>query len=164
MNAASKIIACVDEGPIVVNGNTLISAEIPDPCDPNPCQNGGTCTPTSFTTYECDCGPAFEGQDCTDLTEFCVEATEPDSAVLNCTDPGGCINTIPFASYGTPITGLCNETWFDGACSYTNTTGVVETACLGNPTCSVPTGLSPDPCIGTVKTLAIKYTCGGPCP
>jgi len=34
-----------------------------DPCSPNPCQNGGTCT-NSSESFTCSCASGFTGDDC----------------------------------------------------------------------------------------------------
>ena len=34
-----------------------------DECDPNPCQNGGTCI-GDVDSYKCNCVPGYEGENC----------------------------------------------------------------------------------------------------
>ena len=34
-----------------------------DDCDPNPCENGGTCT-DGINAYKCECLAGYEGDDC----------------------------------------------------------------------------------------------------
>ena len=34
------------------------------PCDPNPCLNGGTCTPGAGGTFTCTCSGGFTGPNC----------------------------------------------------------------------------------------------------
>jgi Notch-like protein len=36
-----------------------------DNCDPNPCQNGGSCT-DGVNTHTCDCVEGFTGDNCED--------------------------------------------------------------------------------------------------
>ena len=38
---------------------------LPNPCDPNPCRNNGTCSAISSTEYTCTCPPGFTGANCT---------------------------------------------------------------------------------------------------
>ncbi|CAG2185964.1 unnamed protein product [Mytilus edulis] len=38
----------------------------PNPCEPNPCNNGGTCTELTADSINCDCDPAWIGDKCDD--------------------------------------------------------------------------------------------------
>ncbi|MGH0166106.1 UNVERIFIED_CONTAM: hypothetical protein FKN15_050012 [Acipenser sinensis] len=44
-----------------------------DGCEPNPCQNNGTCEPRGGT-YRCDCPEPYTGQNCQKVTNFCKNA------------------------------------------------------------------------------------------
>lgn len=33
-------------------------------CEPNPCRNGGTCSPYGLDTYSCNCPFGYTGRDC----------------------------------------------------------------------------------------------------
>ncbi|XP_048587885.1 fibropellin-1-like [Nematostella vectensis] len=45
-----------------------------DPCNPTPCQNGGTCSLTSNgTDYSCTCAPSFTGKNCTTDIDECSD-------------------------------------------------------------------------------------------
>ena len=35
-----------------------------NPCDLQPCQNGGTCSPGIGLMYTCECTAGYEGNDC----------------------------------------------------------------------------------------------------
>lgn len=37
---------------------------MPNPCEPNPCYNAGTCTELTGDTFSCDCNPAWTGDSC----------------------------------------------------------------------------------------------------
>lgn len=39
-------------------------------CQPNPCQNGGTCSPYGLDTYSCNCPFGFTGRNCETRREF----------------------------------------------------------------------------------------------
>ena len=47
----------------VINGMHLYSVMIPDPCDPDPCQNNGTCEVVSGNAT-CICPPEYTGPTC----------------------------------------------------------------------------------------------------
>lgn len=44
--------------------------EIGDMCDPNPCENGGTCT-SQQRVFTCACVPPYTGEKCSDLSDPC---------------------------------------------------------------------------------------------
>ena len=78
------------------------------------------------------------------------------------------ITEIRFVSFGTPI-GSC-ETHsvvpfkVNPQCDAPRARGVVEAKCLGAHTCSIaPTDemFGPDPCVGTIKSLAVVVNCSG---
>lgn len=39
-----------------------------DPCDANPCLNGGTCTPINTQNYTCACSNDYSGPTCQTFT------------------------------------------------------------------------------------------------
>lgn len=56
-------------------------------CDPNPCENEGTCIPNVFqNNFTCDCAPGFDGANCSHNIDDC----EPDP----CNGKGRCIDGI----------------------------------------------------------------------
>jgi hypothetical protein len=42
------------------------------PCDSNPCENGGTCTPASGSTFTCACVPPYLGATCSGMYYVCL--------------------------------------------------------------------------------------------
>ncbi|KAJ1689107.1 hypothetical protein LUZ63_013262 [Rhynchospora breviuscula] len=78
---------------------------------------------------------------------------------LTCPGPDQLINEVKFASFGTPQ-GTCGS-YSHGKCSSTNALSVVQQACVGTSSCSVPVSIKAfgDPCRGVTKSLAIEATC-----
>ncbi|XP_068762183.1 ZP domain-containing protein-like [Montipora capricornis] len=63
--------------------------EAPDPCDSDPCQNGGTCTNLGDNNFECECAPGFGGDICEEELDPC--ANNPCKNGGTCTDLGDSI-------------------------------------------------------------------------
>lgn len=83
---------------------------------------------------------------------FCGDIINLANLTLACTTPGAVIDAIQFASYGTPNgDGTCGD-WSIGACNAANSTAIVESYCLGQPSCVVPatTPIFGDPCYGAL--------------
>lgn len=89
-------------------------------------------------------------------------------ATLSCPS-GTVISSIPFASYGSPLGG-CPRLQLNPACEDRNPDGwggnasfVVETLCLGLPSCEVPTSPmiygSEFPCTSRGKQLGVTWRC-----
>src|SRR5690606_1993126 len=71
-------------------------------CNPNPCQNNGTCTP-AINGYTCECEAGFAGKDCAFPVRFCDGSFSiNDEADLDAVE--GC----------TTITGTLTINAFDG--------------------------------------------------
>lgn len=89
-------------------------------------------------------------------------------AILSC-PPGTVITSIPFGSYGSPLGG-CPNLLPNPACEDRNPAGwganasfVVETLCLGLPSCEIPTDPmlygSEFPCTSRGKQLGVTWRC-----
>jgi hypothetical protein len=52
---------------------TSTTTTLPDPCDPNPCQNGGECTPLGGGDFACFCFPEWTGPTCEECGTQCSE-------------------------------------------------------------------------------------------
>jgi len=77
--------------------------------------------------------------------------------------PGYVIKSIDFASYGMPSLGTCDHE-VTGSCHAGNSLSVISGLCLNQTNCRVTASNSMfgDPCVGTVKHLTVKATCGFP--
>ncbi|WVZ56297.1 hypothetical protein U9M48_006848 [Paspalum notatum var. saurae] len=78
---------------------------------------------------------------------------------LACPKENQVISTIKFASFGTP-SGTCGS-YSHGECSSTQALSVVQEACIGVSSCSLPVSSNyfGDPCTGVTKSLAVEATC-----
>ncbi|CAN6284884.1 unnamed protein product [Urochloa humidicola] len=78
---------------------------------------------------------------------------------LECPKEGQVISSIKFASYGTP-SGTCGS-YSHGECRSTQALSVVQEACIGVSSCSVPVSSNyfGDPCAGVTKSLAVEAAC-----
>jgi len=72
------------------------------------------------------------------------------------------IQTITFASYGTP-TGSCRSFSVVTACHAPNSMTYVSDQCTGQQTCSIlaSNSIFPDPCSGVEKRMYIQVGCVG---
>ena len=115
------------------------------------------------------CGSCADGFTC-DATGSCVddsvpggvicgEASENTNLVLTC-PPASVVSEVTFASYGAP-NGTCGS-YEESACHSPESQMVVEDACLGKPTCSVPATDEElgNPCPGIPKWMRVQATCG----
>ncbi|KAK7836485.1 beta-galactosidase 16 [Quercus suber] len=71
------------------------------------------------------------------------------------------ISKILFASFGTPFGGDCENYGF-GRCHSSNSRTIVEKACIGRRTCSIPLSskyFGGDPCPGIPKALLVEAIC-----
>ena len=54
--------------------------DVADPCDPNPCLNGGTCTDSGAGTASCNCAAGFDGDNCENVIDPCENFACPAKA------------------------------------------------------------------------------------
>jgi hypothetical protein len=93
-----------------------------------------------------------------------VTADEYEAALLSCAN-GQLIESISFASWGTP-SGTCPN-FVKGTCHASSSQSKVQSLCLNKPSCTIKGGengfndVFGDPCGGVGKKLAVAYTCGG---
>jgi hypothetical protein len=90
--------------------------------------------------------------------KLCDVAGEGSDAFISCGD--GIIDTIVFASYGTP-TGNCETGFGISSCNSGNSLNIVQRQCLGKYNCSVLGSYTVfgDPCVGINKWLGILVAC-----
>ncbi len=58
-----------------------------EPCDPDPCENGGVCAEVG-ATFDCDCPPQYQGDTCDQDVNECADGTH------NCPATKVCANTV----------------------------------------------------------------------
>ena len=105
-------------------------------------------------SWECLPQPGTDGT--------CGMYQELDTMALKCAF-NGTIKSVDLAFYGNP-TGTCTSGFEVGNCNAATAKPVVEQACLGKNTCSLPVvsaTFGGDPCFGTLKELAVQVTCAG---
>ncbi len=119
------------------------------------CVDGCPSDPAKSAPGNCGCGVP-EG-----VCLLCAAAYEGASVSLSCAS-GSAIQTIRFASFGTP-SGSCAGGFSIGACNAPSSLTTVQAACVGKQSCTIAASntVFTDPCAGTRKSLAVTYTCGG---
>lgn len=56
-----------------MQNHALLLSTVPDPCDPNPCANNGSCIPDfNFGVFECNCENEFRGILCQESKQLRV--------------------------------------------------------------------------------------------
>jgi hypothetical protein len=92
----------------------------------------------------------------------CAQANEFSTASLAC-PAGQKIKAIVYASYGNPW-GSCGG-FVNGTCHANGTLAAVQTACVGQASCSLSVGnatFGGDPCPGSQKQIKIQVACAFP--
>ena len=145
-NAESSVsvvaAACVGHRSCTVNASDALFGG--DPCV--------GVTPMLSATVSCG-APAFQ----------CASAPDGGNATLACPLQGSLVESIVFASYGTP-TGACLN-YSVGDCSAEASVDVVTAACLGSPNCTLAVTdalFEGDPCPDVDKLLDVAVACGPP--
>ncbi|XP_015768378.1 PREDICTED: rhamnose-binding lectin-like [Acropora digitifera] len=134
--------------------------EAPDPCDSDPCQNGGTCTNLGDNNFECECAPGFGGDICEEENVTSVTICEHERQTISC--EGGATISVLEASYGRHDRKTCpKEPIRTTNCSAGSSLSVVQSSCNDQASCNLfaSNSVFGDPCFGTVKYLQVKYEC-----
>lgn len=87
-----------------LNGSFPILGKV---CEPNPCRNGGTCSPYGLDTYSCNCPFGYTGRNCETrkCNEICFfqSSVYPyigDACIPNpCQNGGRCRSDVATGSY-----------------------------------------------------------------
>ena len=97
----------------------------PTPCQPNPCQNGGTCIPQGTSSFLCQCPSTFYGYCC----ENRLTTTTPYNpcAQSPCQNGGTCI------AQGTSFYCQCPSTFTGYCCENRVTTTTPYNPCAQSP-------------------------------
>lgn len=91
----------------------------------------------------------------------CSVSAENSNAMLQC-PPGGMIDHVVFASFGTP-NGSCGDFQMFN-CSSKTSVAIVEKDCLGKSQCTIPVTndhFGGDPCLDVLKHLNVQVSCKG---
>jgi len=86
--------------------------------------------------------------------------TFPENSWLELSCQTGLIQSVSFASFGTP-SGACGSYSTNSSCDAKNSTAIVQKACVGKNACSlyVTNKLFGDPCFNTYKHLSVQLVC-----
>ncbi|KAJ8021299.1 Hyalin [Holothuria leucospilota] len=129
--------------------NVIVTAAVVDPCDPNPCLNGGTCNP-SGNSFFCLCESGFSGNTCAMM--------DPDPC-----DPSPCAGTTEVCS-ATGGVAVCTDVCAPNPCQ-----GATEVCSLSNGAAQCTDLCSPNLCPAQASNCYVtvagvqQCTAGHPC-
>ncbi|MCA9488800.1 MAG: hypothetical protein KC621_02735, partial [Myxococcales bacterium] len=152
-NGGSNIRTCQSDG--TWSGVAPTCEAVASPCAPNPCLNGGACTP-SADSFSCMCAMGYEGPTCADRVMCAPALTPPDHGSLDRTT----------GSFGDVATYSCDPGYLPSSaamrvCQADGTwSGVAPTCVAGGcfPALTAPTNGSVDRTSGTAGDVA-TYSC-----
>jgi len=93
---------------------------------------------------------------------FCAFALEPGfvNVTLDCLN-GSTIDALPLALYGLQ-SGACPDYEPSPVCNLAAFAAYAAATCIGQRTCTLSAASLPDPCFGTVKSIAVVAHCSAP--
>jgi len=94
--------------------------------------------------------------------QFCAQVLGESNLTLSCVDAGSTIQSIDFASYGTPSGDTCGSYEIDNSCHAPTSQSAIASACVGQSACAIainPNTFGGDPCEGVVKRAYVTATC-----
>ncbi len=157
-NGTATITVTVTDAGMLVASDSFVVTVTPNPCAPNPCLNGGVCSPDGMD-FSCSCAPDYTGSTCASVVDDCASTpchnggictdqvasflcqcaqgftgATCDTPVMNCA-PNPCLNG---GSCATTVEGYictCAE-GFDGATCEHNIDDCVANPCANGGTCN----------------------------
>ncbi|MGC4118128.1 MAG: hypothetical protein QM765_26975 [Myxococcales bacterium] len=139
------------------SGTTPTCVSVQSGCSPNPCLNGGTCTPSGSTGFSCACAAGWSGTTCTDAVT-CSGATAPAHGSVSAAT----------ATYGHSVTYSCDAGYTLGGGSAARECQADGTFAGAAPTCTAnPCPALTAPANGTVSAASgvtgdvVTYGCNG---
>lgn len=96
--------------------------------------------------------------DVTPSNPFCGFNHQENTFYLSLFCVNGVIDSLPFVSYGTP-TGSCPGPFVRSSCDSASFISYATATCVGQPNCTLTAPITPDPCLGTVKSIAVIAHC-----
>ena len=109
--------SCVCDEGFEPSGSTCV-VEGSHRCEPNPCQNGGTCNPMR-DTFNCSCRESRKGILCSECNDGFL-LSPANTCVMDRCEPNPCQNGGTCTFMGDNFTCSCGESWKGMVCSECN--------------------------------------------
>ena len=105
-------------------GNSVQSLNLENPCNPNPCLNGGVCSLVTALTYSCQCQANYYGTNCATYSPPPVS----NACSVNVCQNGGTCTIVQSISYCT-----CPAAFTGNLCQFSS--GCLNSPCLNGGVC-----------------------------